>query len=276
MNQTANYLGFDLGAESGRAVVGRFDGERLDLSTLHRFPNKPVRTLDSLYWDVLGLFAEMKRGLGLYRLHEGDHLEGIGLDTWGVDFALLGRNGELLSNPRHYRDPRTEGMLQAAFERVSREEIFEHTGAQFMEINTLYQLLSMKLSHDPTLDLAETLLMISEACEFTVATTTQFYDPRERGWSRALLTKMGLPTHILTDIIQPGTVIGPLYPSIAEETGDGAGGRFRHRARLPRHGFGRRCGASSGRGLCVHQLGNLVGDGHRERRADHQQGEPGA
>jgi rhamnulokinase len=229
MNQTANYLAFDLGAESGRAVVGRFDGERLDLSTLHRFPNNPVRILDSLYWDVLGLFAEMKRGLGLYRRQEGDHLEGIGLDTWGVDFALLGRNGKLLSNPRHYRDPRTEGMLQAAFEQVPREEIFEHTGIQFMEINTLYQLLSMKLSHDPTLDLAETLLMMPgllnywltgvKACEFTAATTTQFYDPREKGWSRALLTKLGLPTHILTDIIQPGTVLGPLFPRIAEETG---------------------------------------------------------
>ncbi len=229
MTRTSNYLAFDLGAESGRAVVGRFDGTRLELLTIHRFPNGPVKVLGSLYWDVLRLFSELKQGLALYRRQYGSALDGIGLDTWGVDSALLGRHDVLLGNPHHYRDPRTEGMLAAAFARVPREEIFEYTGIQFMEINSLYQLLSMKLSGDPTLENAEALLMMPDlfnfwltgvkACEFSDATTTQFYDPRKRDWARPLLEKLGLPTHILQPVVQPGTVLGPLLPEIAEETG---------------------------------------------------------
>lgn len=229
MSKTSNYLAFDLGAESGRAVVGRFDGDKLELLTIHRFPNGPVKVLGSLYWDVLRLFSELKQGLALYRRQYGPALDGIGLDTWGVDSALLGRNDVLLGNPHHYRDPRTEGMLAAAFARVPREEIFEYTGIQFMEINSLYQLLAMKLSGDPTLEKAEALLMMPDlfnfwltgvkACEFSDATTTQFYDPRRRDWARPLLERLGLPTHILQPVIQPGTVLGPLLPEIGEETG---------------------------------------------------------
>ena len=229
MARTSNYLAFDLGAESGRAVIGRFDGARLELSTLHRFPNGPVRIFDSLYWDVLRLYQEMKDGLRRYRHAIGEPLESIGLDTWGVDFGLLGRTHELVANPRHYRDPRTEGMLAAAFERVPRDEIFEYTGIQFMEINTLYQLLSMKLGGDSALEQAETLLMMPDlfnywltgvrVCEFTEATTSQFYDPRRGDWARPLLQKLGLPTHILPQVIQPGSVIAPLHPAVAEEVG---------------------------------------------------------
>ena len=229
MNKTSNYLAFDLGAESGRAVVGRFDGEKLTLSNLHRFPNVPVQVLGSLYWDPLRLFSEMKTGLGLYRHEFGAELEGIGLDTWGVSFALIGRNNELLGNPHHYRDSRTEGMLKAAFERVPRKEIFECTGIQFMEINTLYQLLSMKLNGDPALDQAEALLMMPDlfnfwltgikACEFSEATTSQCYDPRRQDWARPLLEKLGIPTHFLQEIVPPGTVLGSLYPEIADEAG---------------------------------------------------------
>ena len=229
MNKTSNYLAFDLGAESGRAVVGRFDGNKLELSTAHRFPNGPVKVLGSLYWDVLRLFSELKQGLALYRRQYGSSLDGLGLDTWGVDSALIGRNDALLGNPHHYRDPRTEGMLKAAFARVPREEIFQHTGIQFMEINSLYQLLSMRLSDDPTLEKVEALLMMPDlfnfwltgikACEFSDATTTQFYDPRKRDWARPLLEKLGLPTHILQQVVQPGTVLGPLLPEIGEEAG---------------------------------------------------------
>jgi len=200
MSQTSNYLAFDLGAESGRAVVGLFDGERLELSTIRRFPNGPVRVFDSLHWDVLRLFEEMKQSLSLYRRQFGPGLDGIGLDTWGVDFALIGRNGALLGNPHHYRDPRTEGMLEAAFERVPRGEIFRYTGIQFMEINTLFQLLSMKLHGDPMLEQADALLMMPDlfnywltgvkACEFSDATTSQLYDPRERAWARVLLERL--------------------------------------------------------------------------------------
>lgn len=229
MRQTNHYLAFDLGAESGRAVLGKFDGERLVLSTLHRFPNGPVRVFDSLYWDVLRLFGEIKSALILFRRQEGDLLEGVGVDTWGVDFALLGRDGQLLANPHHYRDVRTEGMLEAAFARVPREEIFETTGIQFMEINTLYQLLAMKLQGDPLLDQAQALLMMPDlfhywltgvrACEFTEATTSQCYDPRAGDWARPLMERLGLPTHFLQPIVRPGTVLGPLYPSVAEEVG---------------------------------------------------------
>lgn len=138
MAQTIDYLAFDLGAESGRAIIGRFDGARLQLDTLHRFPNGPVTVGGRLYWDVLRLWAALKEGLARYRHEAGAALDGIGLDTWGVDFALLGADDALLANPRHYRDPRTEGMLEVAFARVPREEIFATTGIQFMPINTLY------------------------------------------------------------------------------------------------------------------------------------------
>ena len=134
MALTSNYLAFDLGAESGRAVVGRLDGLKLELETLHRFPNGPVRVFERLYWDVLRLYGELQAGLQAYHAAHGAELQGIGLDTWGVDFALLGRDDQLLGNPRHYRDARTEGMMAAAFERVPRAEIFAATGIQFMEI----------------------------------------------------------------------------------------------------------------------------------------------
>ena len=229
MKSGRNYLAFDLGAESGRAIVGQLDDGKLTLTPIHRFPNGPVKVLGSLYWDVLRLFSELRQGLTLYRRDYGANLDGIALDTWGVDFALLGRGGVLLGNPHHYRDARTEGMLQAAFDRVPREEIFAATGIQFMEINSLYQLLAMKLGGDPTLDRAESLLMMPDlfnywltgvqACEFSDATTTQFYDPRQGDWARPMLERLGLPTHILQPITQPGTILGPLRAEIAEEAG---------------------------------------------------------
>ncbi|MBN1401327.1 MAG: rhamnulokinase [Anaerolineae bacterium] len=227
MHETSNYLAFDLGASGGRAIVGAFDGDTLNLATTHRFPNGPVQVFQRLYWDVLRLYDELKCGLSAYRHQYGAELDGIGVDTWGVDFALLGRHDELLSNPRHYRDARTEGMLQAAFERVPRAEIFEGTGIQFMEINTLYQLLSMKLSGDPLLEQAETLLMMPDlfnywltgvkACEFSDATTSQLYDPRQCAWARPLMERLGLPTRMLQEIVQPGTILGPLHASLAED-----------------------------------------------------------
>jgi len=171
----------------------------------------------------------MKQGLSLYRRQFGPALEGVGLDTWGVDFALIGRDGALLGNPHHYRDPRTEGMFEAAFERVPREEIFEQTGIQFMEINTLYQLLSMRLRGDPTLDQADALLMMPDlfnywltgikACEFSEATTSQLYNPRERAWAHSLLQSLDLPTRIFQEIVQPGTVLGDLRPEVAADAG---------------------------------------------------------
>ncbi len=227
MPQTRDYLAFDLGAESGRAVVGQYDGEQLSLSVIHRFSNGPTKIFEHLYWDVLYLFNEIKNGLGRYREERDGPLASVGLDTWGVDFCLLDHRDELLANPHHYRDPRTEGMLQRAFETVPREEIFAHTGVQFMEINSLYQLLAMKGIKSPALEKARTLLMMPDlfnywltgvkVCEFTDATTTQFYDPRRGEWAYALLEAFDLPTEMLPEIVEPGTVLGPLESRIAEE-----------------------------------------------------------
>ena len=195
----AVFLAFDLGAESGRALAGILEKERLSLEEIHRFPNGPVQIHGSLYWDVLRLFSEMRKALRMAATQYGSDVVSIGIDTWGVDFALLDHNGELVGNPHHYRDPRTQGMMDETFRRVPKEEIYEHTGIQFMPINTLYQLLAMVVRNSPQLEVAETFLMIPDlfnywlsgvkVCEFTDA-TTQFYDPRKGNWARALLEKL--------------------------------------------------------------------------------------
>jgi rhamnulokinase len=227
-SKTTDYLALDLGAESGRGLLGRFDGDRLALEEVHRFPNGPVRMLDSFHWDVPRLFAEMKTALGKAASgHPG--LDGVGVDTWGVDFGLVGRGDTLLGNPVHYRDPRTEGMIDHAFSLVPRERIYAITGLQFLPINTLYQLLALKTANSPLLDVAETLLMIPDlfgwlltgrrAGERTDASTTQLLDPVAGTWSTKLCQGLGLPRSILPDLIEPGTELGPLRRSVLEELG---------------------------------------------------------
>ena len=228
MGAEKQFLAFDLGAESGRGVLGHFDGERLKLEELHRFPNGGVRVLDSLHWDVLRLWNEMKVALSMCS-QESTNLTGVGIDTWGVDFGLLGRGDVLLGFPYHYRDSRTEGMLQEAFQRLPQATLFERSGCQFIQINTLYQLLSMVVAKSPLLEIAETFLMIPDlfnfwltghkVCEFTDATTTQFYDPRRNGWSKEICAALSLPSEILPEVVQPGTQLGTLLPSVAAETG---------------------------------------------------------
>jgi rhamnulokinase len=221
-------LAFDLGAESGRGVLGLFDGQRLRLEVIHRFANGPVRTLDTLHWDVLRLWTEMLSGLRRCAAEQGDP-DSVGVDTWGVDFALLGRNGTLLGNPRHYRDPHTEGTMEAAFARVPRQEIFRQTGLQFMRFNTLYQLLALQRDRSPLLDVAETLLFMPDLFhyfftgikvnEYTDASTSQMLDPTSRSWAYGLVKALGLPTNILGTLTAPGTVLGPLRAAVATETG---------------------------------------------------------
>ena len=228
MGAAQSFLAFDLGAESGRGVLGHCDGEKFELEEVHRFPNGGVRVLDSLHWDVLRLWSEMKTALSICA-QKGTDLSGIGIDTWGVDFALLDRNDVILGFPYHYRDSRTDGMLEEAFRRLPRATLFERSGCQFLQINTIYQLLSMVVDESPLLDVAETFLMIPDlfnfwltgqkVCEFTDATTTQFYDPRRKDWSKEICTPLGLPFEILPEIIQPGTQLGTLLPSVASETG---------------------------------------------------------
>ncbi len=224
---SAGYLAVDLGAESGRVVLGRFDGGRVSLEEIHRFPNTPVRLPDGLHWDVLRILSEIKDGLA--KAVREEEIEGIGIDSWGVDFGLLDGEGALVSNPYHHRDARTEGMMDEAFRLVGKEEIYRTTGIQFLPINTLYQLLAMRGS--PLLEAAETMLLIPDlmnywltgekACEYTNATTTQLLDLQDGGWSTDLLKGLDLPSRILAPIVQPATELGPLLPGVAEEVGAG-------------------------------------------------------
>jgi len=225
----SRYLAFDLGAESGRAILGTLESDRLTLEELHRFPNTPVRVHSALYWDTLRLWHEMLQGLAVAGRERRLRLDGIGVDTWGVDFALLGAEGALIENPRHYRDARTNGMLEAVFNVVPREEIFAATGIQPMQINTLYQLYSMRLTGSPALANACTLLMTPDLfnywltgiakSEATIASTSQCYNPRLGGWAAELFDRLGLPKKILPEIVCPGTRLASLLPAVAEATG---------------------------------------------------------
>ncbi len=225
----ANYLAIDLGAESGRTILGSIENGKLALTETHRFPNHPVQLPDGLHWDILRLWTDIQAGIAASAALAP--LASLALDTWGVDFALLDKNGALLGNPHHYRDTRTDGMLEEAFRRVPREQIFAQTGIQFMQINTLYQLLAMRIQKSPLLDAAQTFLTIPDlfnywlsgkiCCEFTNATTTQCFDPVRRAWALPLLEKLELPTRILPPVCEPGTALGSLRPEIAAKTGAG-------------------------------------------------------
>ena len=230
MTNAHHYLAVDLGAESGRTILGALDEDRLTLTETHRFPNGPVRINDGIHWDVLRLWSEIKSGIAA-TIKKGSQLDGVGLDTWGVDFALLDKNHSLLSNPFHYRDTRTDGMLEAAFQCMPRPEIFSNTGIQFMQINTLYQLFAMSLQKSPLLDAAKSFVMIPDLFnfwlsgeitnEFTDATTSQCLDPRTRSWATPVLDALSIPSHLFRPVTAPGTAIGTLLPQVAEETGAG-------------------------------------------------------
>ena len=226
----SRFIALDLGAESGRAIVGRLENQQLSLEEVHRFPNRAVRVFGSLHWDPLYLFHEMKEGLRKVSHEYGSDFSGVGVDTWGIDFALLDRDGGLVGNPYSYRDSRTEGMMEEAFKRLSRREIFEQTGGiQFLSINTLYQMLSMAINKSAQLETAETFLMMPDlfnywlsgrkVCEFTDATSTQFYNSVRGEWSLEVLKKMDIPTHIFPEVVLPGTELGPLLGDVANEVG---------------------------------------------------------
>src|SRR5215471_9556645 len=193
----SHYLAIDLGAESGRALLGSLSGGRLQVEELHRFPNTAVRVRGALYWDTLRLWHEIQHGIGVAVRERKLDLAGIGVDTWGVDYGLLGADGMLLDAPRHYRDARTNGMMEKLFETVPRSEVFGYTGIQFMQLNTLYQLFAQKLAGSPALASARILLAIPDLFnywltgvargEVTIASTTQFFDPRTMTWSNELL-----------------------------------------------------------------------------------------
>ncbi len=226
------YLAIDMGASSGRHVAGRFDGRTLSLEEVYRFDNSGIEVLGSLYWDLLGLWTHIRNGLKAAGSRLGGQVASVGIDTWGVDFGLLARDDVLVANPSHYRDARTNGMLDRAFTIVPRAEIFRHTGLQFMQFNTLYQLLAMRLASSPLLEIAQRFLMMPDlfhwmltgekSNEFTNATTTQFFNPIQGTWAAELLRRFDLPVEILGPIVPPGTDLGPLRPNLAAESGLGA------------------------------------------------------
>ena len=223
------YLAVDLGAESGRVVAGLWNGKRLRLEEIHRFPNGPVALGDSIRWDVMRLWAEVQNGLALAGKKYAKKIVSVGADTWGVDFVLLNKQDEMLGQPYHYRDARTNGMMARAFRKVPRAEIFAQSGLQFMQLNSLYQLMAWQAHSPGILEAADTLLFMpdflhwamcgAKQVEFTNASTSQFVHPLKRDWSRSLLQKLGLPTHFLPKIVPPGTTLGTLRKSLADRTG---------------------------------------------------------
>ena len=230
MKQVRNFLGFDFGASSGRAMLGRFDGERLEMREVHRFLNEPVELAGRFCWDIARLFFEMKQALNkVSRMDVA--VDAIGIDTWGVDFGLIDKNGHLLGLPVHYRDARTDGVMEKAFEVMPKEELFKHTGVGFTQYNTLYQLYAMKLEDDPTLAAAERMLLLPDllaylltgkmGTEYTIASTSQLINPFTRDWDMDLIDRFGLPRRIFTPIQPTGSVRGTLLPGIARECGVG-------------------------------------------------------
>lgn len=221
-------LAFDLGASSGRAVLGTLKDGRLQMEEIHRFDNDPVQVGSRLQWDILRLFHEIKQGILQAKLQNAV-IEGIAIDSWAVDFGLIGDNGELLGNPYHYRDHHTDGVMEEVQQVVSRETIFKKTGIQFLTFNTIYQLAALQKNDSPLLREAKTLLMIPDLLryfltgkmhsEFTNASTTQLYNPITSSWDSELLAALNLPAHIFLEPVQPGTVVGRLRAEITEELG---------------------------------------------------------
>jgi rhamnulokinase len=221
------FLAVDLGAESGRVVAGLLQDGRVELQEIHRFANGGVSIGGSLRWDVVHLWSEIQQGIARAAQTFGDAIVSVGVDTWGVDYVLMTADDELLGLPCHYRDSRVEGMLNYAFSRVSREDIFAQTGLQFMEINTLYQLLAMNAQHPQLMQLADRFLMMpdffhwllsgSRVGEFTNATTTQCYHATAGTWANDMLRRLGLRPEIFPEVVQPGTRLGPLREDVARQ-----------------------------------------------------------
>jgi rhamnulokinase len=222
MGACGAYLAFDLGAESGRAFVGRLRADKLELREIRRFENEPVEYGRGLHWDVARLWLEI--GKALSSLDTID-LTSIGVDAWGVDYALLGESGELLENPRHYRDRRNLTAMRKLLDLISADELYRITGIQLMPINTLNQLFAASRETPRLFETAERLVMIPDlfhywmtgnaACEFTAATTTQFLNAATRSWAHELLDRLGLPAHLPAPVVKPGSVLGRLLPNVA-------------------------------------------------------------
>jgi len=227
MSEIRQILAFDFGASSGRAMLGRFDGRTIELEEIHRFSNDPVQVGPTLYWDVLRLFFEIKQGL--VKAKAKGTIDSLGIDTWGVDFGLIDSSGRLLENPVHYRDARTVGMQEAAFATVPRREVYDRTGIQFMNFNTIFQLLALKTQRPDLLERAEAMLLMPDLfvylltgvrqSEYTIASTGALINPCTGGWDDELIARLGLPRQILQPLVLPGTRVGQISDDICQELG---------------------------------------------------------
>jgi len=222
----SHYLAFDIGASSGRAILGTFAEGKLVLEELHRFENGAVDVNGGLFWNLMGLFQELKSGLKK-ALATGVKLSGVGIDTWGVDFALLDANGMFMGFPRQYRDPRNGPAMDALLAAYPREELYARTGLQFMPFNTIFQLAAMRQANDPALRNGRALLFMPNAltylftgtvaAEYTIASTSQLLDPKTRRWARDVARRAAIPTRLLPKLVKPGTPAGQLRPALCEE-----------------------------------------------------------
>ena len=223
------FIALDLGAETGRCVVGKLDGDRFMLDEVYRFETHTVRYREGLHWDILRIFGEVLTGLARARDLYGADFDGIGVDTWGVDYVLLDKYRRIIGYPYHYRDARTDGLMSEAFSVVSREQLYQKNGTQFAQFNTLFQLLSEKRMKPSFLDIADKVLLLPDFInwmlsgrtysEYTIASTTGLIDPVKRNWARELIESFQIPSHLFPDVIEPGNVLGRILPSIAERTG---------------------------------------------------------
>ncbi len=224
---TKRVLAFDFGASSGRAIIGCFDGDKITLEEVHRFSNDPVSVGGTVYWDVLRLFYEIKQGIIKAKIAGG--FDSIGIDTWGVDFGLIDSEGKLMENPVHYRDARTVGLVDEAFKTMPKEKLYGITGIQFMELNTLFQLISLKKYRPWMLERADKMLFMPDlfgymltgkmCAEYSIASTSQLIDLDKRTWSKEILDAFGIKESIFAPLVQPGTVLGELSKEICEECG---------------------------------------------------------
>ena len=223
------FLAFDLGAESGRSVIGRLARGRLYTRELTRFPNTPLRVVGHLHWNINALFGEIKKGMKVALAEAGCPPQSLAVDTWGVDFGLLDRSGMLLGLPYAYRDDRTKGAMEEFFKRLPREDIYRRTGIQFLPFNSLFQLFVTTRDYPDILERAGSLLFMPDffnfllagqkATESTIASTSQMLDPQTRTWDETILSAAGIPASLMPDVLAPGTLVGNLLGSVAEETG---------------------------------------------------------
>lgn len=221
------FLAFDLGATSGRSVLGILENDRIEIKELTRFPNSIVELHGKYYWNIMSLYQSLKEGMMACR-KEGVVPESIGIDTWGVDVVPVADDGSLLSMPRAYRDPYTVGVPERFFERISKEKVYEKTGIQIMNFNTLFQMFASDEGNYLPLKYAGKLLFMPDAlsymltgkkvCEYTIASTSQILNPRLKEFDTELLNAAGFGSEIFPEIVMPGTVIGTLNDNIAKET----------------------------------------------------------